>query len=400
MNSRQIGSTLRVATLSVAVVFVACGGKGTGGNAGPDGGGSGGTAAGGGTGAVGAGGSSLGGYAGVGLGGSGGTGLVGTIDPSQPGTQPPAPAGGGIGTGTTPTVLAIRRVRLGEIDPSGAPNPNAWASMGYNLDGLISTKTGTNHCKRQPNTSPTNQEDGNGGIDNSFGKNILPILKTFVPVPSGEAAAALEQGGETILLKLDNLDAATNQTGINASAYQASALTGLPSWNGSDVRSVTSDSVNGGNVSDAKVKFPSSYVANGVWVSGGAGGTLTLLLSVGGTPLPLPISRVLITMNVHGPGAAATQGMIVGVIQTEALVAEFEKVAGTLTAGQLCPGNPTLEGALVSVRQASDIMADGSNGDPNQTCDAISVAIGFETGPVQLGGLAPPVAPPPDPCAN
>ncbi len=375
---------------SVSAVAPGCSSKGSGGGVGaPDGGG--GQAASGGSG-----GSGLVGTGGSGLTGSGGSAAA---DPSAPGKQPPLPGGGSIGTGTTPTVFAIRRVFLGETNTSGQPDPNAWANYGFNLDGLLSTKTGSNHCALQPNTSPFNKVDGTSGIDNGWGNNITPILQTFVPSPSGDTSLAIEHGGATVLLRLDNLDSALNQTNINAAVYKGAALQGSPAWNGSDVRNVLPDSVNGGNVNDPRVKLPNSYVTNGTWV-GTSAGLVELNIAAGGFPITLIIVKAVITMDVSAGGGGASNGIISGVVKTEQLVSEFEKAAGYLTAGQLCPGNPTLEGALIAIRQASDIMSDGTNGDPAKQCDAVSVAIGFEASPVQLGGVAAPSPPPPDPCVN
>ena len=45
-------------------------------------------------------------------------------------------------------------------------------------------------------------------------------------------------------------------------------------------------------------------------------------------------------------------------------------------------------------------MADGTNGDPTKTCNAISIGLGFNAKAVKLGAVAPPAQPKPDPCAT
>ncbi|MEZ4223702.1 MAG: hypothetical protein R3B13_22330 [Polyangiaceae bacterium] len=315
----------------------------------------------------------------------------GTTDETGPGAQPPEGGGGSTGSGTTPTVLAVKKLYLGETNKSGSPDPNGWESFGYNLDNLFSTKTGSNHCKLPANTPPSNKVDGKDGIDNSFGKNILAILKTFIPAPSDEVNQNILDGGFTIMLRLDNLDSEANQTGITASLYGGADLGGPPNWDGNDMWPVFPELLNNGDINDPKVKFPNSYVSGGTWVSGSKG-TVDLSVSVGGKGISLVITNAVITMDITGTGtsASATNGVISGVIKTTQLTSEIEKIAGDLTSGQLCPGNPTLEGALVSIRQASDIMSDGTNGDSAKECDAISVGIGFEASAVQLGAVAPP----------
>ncbi len=62
----------------------------------------------------------------------------------------------------------------------------------------------------------------------------------------------------------------------------------------------------------------------------------------------------------------------------------------------LCSGS-TFDSLTDQMRQASDIMADGSQ-DPNATCNAISIGIGLDMSAAKLGSIAPPVTPPVDPC--
>ena len=61
------------------------------------------------------------------------------------------------------------------------------------------------------------------------------------------------------------------------------------------------------------------------------------------------------------------------------------------------PNSPTLQSILNQLRQASDIMSDGSQ-DPAKQCDAISIGLGFTMKSAQLGPVAPPTPPPADPC--
>ncbi len=101
------------------------------------------------------------------------------------------------------------------------------------------------------------------------------------------------------------------------------------------------------------------------------------------------------------PARARTQapsdGTIAGVIDTEQFISELAKVAGSFDTS-LCSGS-TFDSIAQQIRQASDIMSDGTNGDPSKTCDAISIGLGFNGHGVTLGDVAAPVTPPPDPCA-
>jgi hypothetical protein len=92
---------------------------------------------------------------------------------------------------------------------------------------------------------------------------------------------------------------------------------------------------------------------------------------------------------------SSTNGIIAGVIQSQALVCSLSKIAG-----RLCPGlcGPAFENFAQTILGASDIMQDGKH-DPSKVSDGISIGLGFEMKPVALGAVLaknPPSAD--DPC--
>lgn len=86
-----------------------------------------------------------------------------------------------------------------------------------------------------------------------------------------------------------------------------------------------------------------------------------------------------------------------GIIRAEDLVDQVAKLAAAFDSSFCDPNSPTLVAILNQLRQASDILLDGSQ-DPNKVCDGISIGLGFTMKAAQLGGIAPPVSPPPNPC--
>jgi hypothetical protein len=75
--------------------------------------------------------------------------------------------------------LAVTRVNFGD-----SPTADAWKQIGFNLDGKVTTATSTDVCELVPGAAPAEQDDGQDGIDNSFGENICPILDTLgMPAP-------------------------------------------------------------------------------------------------------------------------------------------------------------------------------------------------------------------------
>ncbi len=373
MTYLRAGVSLTLAMLVAGTAAIGCGGSvtsGTGTGGGPGTGGSSGTG---------------GGYAGSTGGGAGIT--------------PPLASSAKPNTSGTETVIAISYFFLGNVNLQGEPDPNAWKSIGYNLDGLLSKPGDTNHCKLQPGANPLDVEtDGNGGIDNSFGANLMPLMTSEAATPAGTTNGAISDGSSTELFRLDKLTTAPDQNGVTGALY-AGANKGSPAlFNGTDVWPVTYESVNNGNLNAPKVKFPNSYVSGGVWVSGSEA-QFVLPLMVQGYTMNLPISQAIFSMQLKGAGtqAAAFNGVIAGVIDIEAFVSELKRIAGSFDPS-LCNGF-NFDSIAQQIRAASDIMSDGTNGDPGKTCNAISIGLGFKGSAVKLGAVAPPVPPPPDPCA-
>jgi len=341
--------------------------------------------------------------------GSGGQGATGGYSASggQAGTAGTAGAAGtggsaGMGGAGGRTVIAVNELFFGDTDPNGTLDPNAWRDIGENLDGLDSTPQDTNHCMPVAGANPADvKTDGVGGIDNSFGENLLPLFTALAADFSTTVNQSIADGSFTELFRLDGLldpAQAPNQNAIAASLY-GGAPKGSPAlFNGTDVWPVTNVSVVNNDINAPKVTFPASYVKSGSWVSGNKA-AFTLPVDVQGYELDLPITNARFRMRIAGVGtsASATAGTIAGIIKTTALVDQYKQVAGSFDPS-LCSG-PTFDSIAHQVSAASDIMSDGTNGDPTRTCNAISIGIGFNGAAVRLGPVAPPVPAPPDPCA-
>jgi hypothetical protein len=77
----------------------------------------------------------------------------------------------------------------------GDESADDWKSIGFNLDGKCTTSTSTDVCELTTGASLSTQDDGTGGIDNSYGENLCPIFETLSndnPCSSGIAQAFLQ----------------------------------------------------------------------------------------------------------------------------------------------------------------------------------------------------------------
>ncbi len=363
--------------------------------------------------AVGCGSSSSGGSGGgAGSGGSGGGGEV--TPPCTDCTVPPsAPANGVAGDGSG-TILAVDKLYLGDTTWDGTQSLDAWKDFGYDLDGIKSTLKTTNHCKLQEGANAANvKTDGNGGIDNSFGANILPIIINLAADASTKINENIASGAFTIILKIDGIGGGTNYIDLPASLYAGAQLSDAdgnpltPKWDGTDKWPVYCElmaqcldtgtpQMDAGNTS--KVQFAKSYVAGGTWVSGSKG-NVNLSLSVQGYSLSLTIHEAQLTaqLDAGNPPTSATHGIIAGILDTEELINSLQSVAGNISTS-FCAGSSTFDSIAQQIRAASDIMNDGTQ-DSTKTCNGISIGLGFDMKAVQLGKVNDKTPPGPDPCA-
>ncbi len=373
MGYREVNGRATVLTAVVSATIVAtCGGKtsyGPGGNGGS--GGQGGTA------------------------GSTSSGMVG----SQP---PPPPAGAPAGDGPGTTFL-FHKLWYGDTDRNGTPSPQAWKDYGYNLDGKISTKDATDLCQPYGGGSKALvYPDGNGGIDNAFGKVLMALFTSFTADFTVQVNGAIMAGHYSYLIPVDALGTGANYAGLGARFYHGSSLNQLPAFDGTDVWPVTAESLfDPADITTARVQFPESYVNGQTWVSGPPT-TIEMTLVADTLVLAMPLTSAVITMDLAPDRSGASMGIIAGVLPVEPFIEEFRKAAGSFSES-LCEGT-TFDSLADSLRQGADILSTCSSDapetcqDPAQTCDAISVGIGFEARTAQLGAVAAPVPPLPDPC--
>jgi len=74
-----------------------------------------------------------------------------------------------------PTALAAVSIKFDALDASGGAQ-SGWRSIGFDRDGLCTTKDSTDVCMRAAGAPATAQDDGDNGIDNAWGHTITPLL--------------------------------------------------------------------------------------------------------------------------------------------------------------------------------------------------------------------------------
>ncbi len=311
----------------------------------------------------------------------------------QPTGLPPDP-GGPPGDGAGSTVFAFSKIYVGDTDRLGTPSQTAWKNYGLDLDGLATDKTSTNVCTLAAGASKSTQTDGPGGIDNSWGLNILPIWLTTAGQDFGtKINLAINAGTFTNLMRIDRLGPQASYSPLGGAFFGGTSLGSTPTWNGSDMWPVDARTVNG-TIAMPKAVFSGGYMNNRVWVSGTASARITLPIAFSDIEIDLPLDHAVLTMLVDPNNQSATNGVLAAVVPTEEFIVVFKNVAGRISSS-LCQGS-AFDSIAQQIRQASDILLDGTNraGTP---CSAISLGVGFDAKRVQLGSVVTP-ATTPNPC--
>src|ERR1700727_1061521 len=96
-------------------------------------------------------------------------------------------------------VLAVERLYFGEGD-SGQ-----WKQYGFNIDGIFNTNAmSTNLCQpADGGMASAIYPEGNNGINNSFGANILPLILGLDSTWPTDVNNAIQAGTFTVLLQMD-----------------------------------------------------------------------------------------------------------------------------------------------------------------------------------------------------
>jgi hypothetical protein len=315
-----------------------------------------------------------------------------TPDAGAPGSRPPPDPGGPAPNGMTDVVLAIEKLYVGDTDRQGVTSITAWKQYGFDIDGKTTDKTSTDVCTLSSGAARASQADGVNGIDNSFGENILPIFLTVAGQDFARKANAKLSSGSasTILFEIPNVGTGPSYSPLPGKSFVGAPLGANAAWNGNDVWPIDSSSVNG-SVSSPVLAFSGAYMNNRVWVGAPAQSANLPLMFADSTPVL--VSALTIAMTIAPDGRSAS-GTISGVLPTEAYVNAFKTAAGRISTS-LCQGS-AVDSVAQQIRQASDILRDGSNlaGVP---CDAISIGLGFDATIVKLGAVVTPPSPP-NPC--
>ncbi len=291
-------------------------------------------------------------------------------------------------------VFAVDTLYFGELDWEGYADPSAWMLFGSDVDGVDSTAASTGLC--QPAAGATKEDvypDGDGGVDNAFGKVIVPLLSTVSSDFSARVNDTISAGLYTWLFKVDPFGPA--QSSVSTNVYAAGELGRTPLFDGTDCWRVARASVHDpADVDSARISFETGSIVSNRLVTG-TPAKFQLMVPIAGTVLRLTAHQAKIAIDFDSQKSGAIRGTMSGVLETEEFIEEARDVLGFLDP-EMCDG-PSFEYVAASIRKASDIMSDGTQ-DPSSTCNGISIGIGFTMTKAGISGVDPTMPQSTDPC--
>jgi hypothetical protein len=285
--------------------------------------------------------------------------------------------------------------------PSYTESATAWQSIGYDIDGKDTQASCTDCCTAyKPGT--TAHLNGNSGIDNSFGENIVSQLTSIGGNLSESASQKIAGGAFTLLLDTTGLtsNATQTNTGLGGRLFAGGSYSGTPPLTGvyfstTDNWPVSTASLANGMTlaGGATVGFPAAYVANGVWVSG-TPVTMPVTLLLAGAPLPLTIHHAVLsfTHTENGSQGLAQNGIISGVLDTTELIGAINQFGGNLSGGSECSVISMVFEPIVY--GAQDLILDPTSGDVSNPagtpCNAISIGLAFDADEIEAPSTVAP----------
>ena len=289
----------------------------------------------------------------------------------------PGPPEAGTTSDTNVRTFALNALFLGDATRDGVEKLGGadapWTTFGYDLDHRVTLAFSPDVCTLATGSNVATQIDGDDGIDNSFGANLLFVIEygTGAQNLTRDATDSLTSGAWTLQIRLTGLsrDSQPSATGLGAETFLSNAYDGTPAFD-----STTSWPVR----PTTRVRFDTAYVNGGTVVLRDAEQPLTLPVALLNyfysdpkppepATLTLRIRVPIITFEL-GDDGQAKNGIIAGVLEAQDAVDSANALAGAL--GNCAPW------IAPQVLTAQDSLGDGTNA-PGTPCNAISIGLGF-----------------------
>jgi len=304
--------------------------------------------------------------------------------------------------------VAIRSVQLGEdFDPRTGP------TIGYDLDGVCSGQGEEDICSKPDFADASVLVDGPEGIDNNAAR-VFGEAGNFYPrlISSSAYTQGISDGEWSVLFRVRGYNGEPNDGQVELALYPSpgmhvdpcNPMDATPTWDGSDLWAVHAFAVEGGQGGGGQGgggagtcnQPPDGALAQPAYVDDKAyvrDGTLVasipkteLALSGGALPASVTLVGGFITAQIveEPEGYALRNGLLVGRWPADLILGELSKIV--VDGGMpLCTDQALYQ--ILKPELCKYVDIETTVGGPTQPCDAISLGIGFEADPAQIGSI-------------
>lgn len=290
-----------------------------------------------------------------------------------------------------PVVVAMRSINMGD-GAAGTP--------GFDLDYTCTCFEDAGETCTTGMSAPQCDEDG--GIDNEASDLFRQLVDNLGPQFFGSTyySKSAETGNWSVLIRVSEYNGTPDDPAVNVALYVSPGfvMPAVPAWDGMDAWPVSEDSLGAlKELSDPAYVSNGAYVADGVLVA--TLPSVELRLSGGNSTISVKLLGGVLsgTFEFIEEGARLTKGTLAGRWSEKGAFESLSSFRGPpVLPGdpplKLCIGDPFYNAIKAAVCSARDILTDPLL-PASAPCDAVSVGIGFETFPAQLGEILPVVAP-------
>lgn len=301
--------------------------------------------------------------------------------PEGPARPPLRPAGAAAPSGKGKTIwLGVKHMYVGSLTSLGAESADAWKEWGYDIDhvctSLEDSKTNINTCRRPTDANQDFLLDGLRCRDNNFGRHVIALIKLSSSGFETRLNSGLFDGGDTWLLRIDDVDDGPDDAYAPAKFYHAASLKSGAKWDGTDLRQVLSDSVTSKDLNKPLAPFDKGYIKDNIWVSGEPEQRRLLLPVSESVIVPLTLDSTVMTVELTADHKNGTRAMLAGAVPIKSIDSLLLPIAAS--AG-ICPGSGLYTSLWNSMQRFPDVVIGAPNlQDTTVTCDGISLGIGMD----------------------
>ena len=292
-----------------------------------------------------------------------------------------------------------------------------WSQTGFDLDGRCSQAPDFDvECLPQTAASP--EVDGELGIDNSVGHNLLPLVDVVYGGMLQEFVTGAQDGGNGVFLfrvrgyngeaddpRVDVMVAQSVAGTIPLPDDSAPDLTIMgsdiqlpdgttpppPAWDGKDYFWVRSDTVAGDSLEQPLVRDDNAYVSGHTLVVRPPD-RVDIIFSGVGVGVLVNLTDPLFAVDLSEDLQTAPSATFAGRWAVTDILNTAESIG-------ICQGDALYAATFAALQEAADVRSDPSEGGSGLPCDAVSIGVTADGIRARIAGVGEP-SPRPDMCGN